>query len=268
MAATAITVPGSYNTVRYSLPEKDVPPFATGVNIWTAAKYNATTGVVVNPWNDPSTDYTVVGTALKPDLITGSTAMGSKQIMKWINVPSARLLLKNTLYIPINKFTLSFCYTVDGVSGGSGNRCLFSFIDKLASKYFCIYGTTTSAGPPRITTGFGSIIELGTQTATPVTYDITYSSLAANRKEVLTVAYDGTVTGGTFYAYWNGVLVNTFTNVGQFTLEGSSYLGADLRSSTLTSDFKGELGCFMIEEKLRPASEVLANYTYLSTAFS
>lgn len=267
MAATAITVPGAYNLVRTALPEKDVPPYSNGINIWTALKYDATNGIVVNAWNDPTTDFKKVDTFGAPTLIAGSSVMGTKQVMVWPTTPTPRVLMKNSIYLPINKFSMHMVFTVNGVDGGSGNRCIFSFIDKLATKYFSIYGTSSSAQPPRLNTAFGNIVELGTQTATITPYTISYTP-ATNRKEVMSVVYDATVTGGTFYVYYQGALINTFNNVGQFTLDGTGYLGADLRSSTNSSDFKGELGTFIIDEKARSVTEIAPIHTYLSTAFS
>ncbi len=249
-------------------PRNHVPPQPFGKHLYLPDKYNYEAGVIYDSWGDEATDFKSVINFGKPTLEVGTAAMGGQKV--WLfpsTTPDPRIVVRQTVGYPIKKWTASHVYTVNGIDGGSGNRCLHSFTDKLFTKYFCVYATSTSAGPARISTGFGLISPLGSQTVTPVNYDLTIP-LAANRREILSIVYDGTVNGGTFIAYWNSVKINTYTNVGIFTLTGDLYLGTDVRSGTASSDFKGQMGDFILDEFVRTDEEIAALHSHLNKAFA
>lgn len=272
----------NFGLVRPSIPTRptnNIPPFAEGMHLYLPLKYSVATeaegvtvGIIQDPWGDESTDFRQIAGFGRPNQIAGGAAMGTLPILQWVSTPTPRVGFKQVVDYPSERFSLHFVYTVNGVIGGSGNRCLFSLIGKNLDKFLCFYATSSSEGPPRITTGFGAVTPLSSNAAiTGTNYNLTFGTerpLAANQKEALSFVYDGTEPGGAVYVYRNSALINTFSSIGDFTLEGEAFLGVDARSGTNASDFKGEMGISIIDENFRSAADIPAIHTYLNKAFS
>lgn len=257
-----------------AIPVNNVPPVAEGIHPYMPRKFDDPTGTIIDPWGDASTDFKQLTNYGEPTYAAaGSVAMGLKPVLIWPGLPALRIVMKQVVNFAAKKFSFHIAYTVDGVMGGSGNRCAFSFVDSVRSKYLAFYATSSSAGPPRIVHGAGNpgdVNPLGSNSLATTARDITFASpiLAAAQKEILTIQYDATVGGGTITVYRNGnpTPINTFSAVGIYALEGDFYLGADARSATNASDFKGELGYFIIDENVRTTSEITAIYNFLNAA--
>lgn len=271
MANTAIIVDGYFGNTRHALPSiptNQVPPRSVGVHPFLTSKYDFANGVITGAYShDLSMDFRVVSGYGKPTIATGSAGMGGRPVMLWPTTPTPRIAFENYMYIPINRCTFHMVYTVNGVDGGSGNRCIYSFMDKEATKFLAIYGTASGALPARITTGTGTITKLAVNTLTTKSYEMSFAP-AVNRKEVLSITYDGSVANGTFTVFRNGVQINSWGDVGQFVFDGYGYLGTDVRSGTNSSDFKGELGGFYFDEKVRTPAEIVSFYNYMNAMFA
>lgn len=255
-------------------PTNHLPPVTEGNHLYLAHKLKnvAAEGepvqmAVVDPWGDETTDFLQVPGYLAP-VKQNSTipTMGGQEVLFYTLPSSGRIVMRQYVAWPTKKWTFSAVYTVNGIAGGSGNRCLFSLLDKAYTKYLCIYATTTSEGPAKIITGTGNISPLGVNTAASVSNTIPFT-LAANTKEIFSYVYDGTAFGGRFYVYRNGALIVTLDNIGVYTLEGEAYLGTDVRSGTASSDFKGEIGDAHLTEYALSPEEVTALHTQLNKAF-
>lgn len=268
--AQAIVIPGAdFSQLRSALPTKPVnsiPPILEGLRLYIPLKYNVTNGVITDPFGTSATDFTQVATKGKPTL-GDSTFFGSKKALIYATSASPRIAIKNTIITTSKKWTVHLVYAIQGTLLND-NRAGFSFLSTNNQKAIRFQASSSVDSKSHLQTHSGAYTPLATNSLVAVKDTTLDFTPVIGQREIITIAHDATVNGGTFWVYRSGALINTVTEAGSYDLEGAFYLGSDIFSSSASSDFKGHIGTFMIYDTLQTIAEITPIYNYLLTAHS
>lgn len=269
MPTQTLTVQGDFSNLKHALPFENpnmVPPDAGALHYYVANKYNATTGLLKDCFGD--SDFSPVPTYGFPTLNSSSSYPSNRLMMTWPAAPNPRKAIKANFSTNAYQFTIHAQYLY---TGSVQNHALFSFISQDMKKVIRFQIQSGVDSKAHFQTHISSIpyVPLASNSLTaykdaPLTF-----TPAALTKEILALAIDGTPgTGGSAKISRNGVLIDTLTNIGEFTLNGSMYLGNDIFSGSVNSDLKGIVGAFMVYEKIQTQEKIAETAAFLTSAFA
>ena len=266
----SIIIPSvDYSAQRVSIPEINLPPIGRALrHILAPAKYDAATGILVDPIAADWTHSAFVINGEKPVLSTPA-AMGLKTCLSFARETGKRKDLKGRLNCENTKWTISVTFANSSALAQNTNRVLFTFLADLENgkQNMMRYYSSGSAGKTRLlmSQSSGSLV-FGSSTNT-VSLDNPLTQASSNATRI-NVSLVGDSELQRILVYTNGVLTDTINTSYVSALKGDMYLGVSLTIADETGDFFGSMGEMVIHDDALTATEVASMHTFLTAAFS